>query len=252
MTFDAKTEKAVARVTEQARQAFGAELACLALYGSAAGEDFVPGRSDLNVVIVFEHLTFAHLQTLHRYLPQWHKLGVATPLLLDRPFLERARDVFPMEFHDIKMQHRVLYGEEVFAGLAIDERHLRYQAEHEAHGKLLRLRTLYAEVGAERKRLEGLMLDSVKTFVIIMRNFIRLRTQRSHARYLEVLEHFERHAEATFPTTRHLLRVRLGLERWTDGIDAVFVAYLGEVERLVELVDRVAPEADGSAPAAAR
>jgi hypothetical protein len=240
--LDAQSEKTITRVTEQVRLIFGKDLVCLALYGSAAGEDFVAGRSDLNLAIVLERITFQHLTALHQHLPKWHKLRVATPLLLDRQFLDRARDVFPMEFHDIKEQHRVLYGEEVFATLVIDGRHLRYQAEHEARGKLLRLRTLYAEIGAERNRLKALMLDSAKTFVIIMRNFIRLRRGESRTRYLQVIDEFERHFHQTFPTIRHLVHLKLGMQRWADGVEDTFRSYLGEVERLIDLIDHTLPE----------
>jgi predicted nucleotidyltransferase len=245
--LDVQTEKAVAHVVEQARTVFGPDLVSIALYGSAAGEDFVPGKSDLNFVIVLERVTFAHLQALHRHLRKWHKLGAAMPLLLDRHFLERARDVFPMEFHDIKAQHRVLYGDEVFATLAIDSRHLRYQAEHEARGKLLRLRALYAEVGADRKRLQALMLDSVKTFVIIMRNFIRLREGRSHTRYLQVLDQFTEHFGLTFPTMHQLLQIKQGNEPWARTLDETFRSYLEEVERLIDLIEQALPEPDGAA-----
>jgi len=242
--LDVRTEQALARVAEQLRSLFGPDLVCLALYGSAAGEDFVPGRSDVNLAIVLNQVTFAHLKSLHPHLPKWHKLGIATPLLLDRRTLERGRDVFPMEFHDIKAQHRVLYGEEVFATLPIDGRHLRYQAEHEVRGKLLRLRALYAEVGADRQRLQRLLLDSVKTFVIVMRNFIRLRAGQSHTRYLDVLDQFETHFGETFPTMRYLLRVRLALDVWANGIEDTVRGYLEEAERLVDLVDRLLPEAE--------
>jgi hypothetical protein len=242
--LDPQTEKAIAQVAEQIRLVFGKELVSVTLYGSAAGEDFVPGKSDLNFAIVLERVTFPYLKALHEHLPKWHKLGAAVPLLLDRGFLARARDVFPMEFHDIKEQHRVLYGEELFARLEIDSRHLRYQAEHEARGKLLRLRALYAEVGAERKRLEALMLDSAKTFVIIMRNFIRLRRGESHTRYLQVLDEFEKHFTQIFPTIRYLLQVKLGTQRWTDAIDETFRAYLEEVERLIDLIQNTLPESD--------
>ena len=245
--LDAAAEKAIAQVTDQMRLVFGADLVSVVLYGSATGEDYVPGKSDLNFAVVLETLSFAHLKALHSHLPRWHKLGAAMPLLLDRKFLERGRDAFPMEFHDIKAQHRVLYGEEVFARLPIDSRHLQYQAEHEARGKLLRLRTLYAEVGADRKRLEALMLDSVKTFLIIMRNFIRLRTGAGSTRYPQVLEQFEAHFRIQFPTMRHLLRVKLGQERWADGIEDTFRHYLDEVQALIDLVDEGLPEPDRTA-----
>jgi len=240
--LDAKTEKAIVQIAEQMRLTFGSELVSLVLYGSAAGEDFAPGRSDLNFAIVLEHVTFAQLKALHAHLPAWRKLGAATPLFLDRRFLERARDVFPAEFLDIKAQHRVLFGEEVFAALSIDPRHLRYQSEHEARGKLLRLRALYAEVGADRKRLEALLLDSVKTFLIIMRNVLRVRGGEGHPQYMSVLDHFERHVGLSFPTMRQLLRVKLGLQRAIGALDDTFAAYLEEVERLVDVIDRDLPE----------
>jgi predicted nucleotidyltransferase len=242
--LDPQSEKAIVQVAEQVRLVFGADLVSVTLYGSAAGEDFVPGKSDLNLAIVLEHVTFPHLKALHEHLPKWHKLGAAVPLLLDRPFLERARDVFPMEFHDIKEQHRVLFGEEIFAQLEIDSRHLRYQAEHEARGKLLRLRALYAEVGADRKRLEHLILSSAKTFVVIMRNFVRLRRGAGQTRYLAVLDEFEQHSEQTFPAVRHVLQVKLGTQPWADGIEEVFRAYLEEVERLIGWFDRPLPESE--------
>ena len=248
--LDAKSERALAQLTEQMRAAFGPDLVSVVLYGSAAGDDFVPGRSDLNFAIVLERVTFPLLKVLHRYLPQWHKLGMAMPLLLDRPFLSRARDAFPMEFHDIKAQHRVLYGESVIANLTIDTRHLRYQAEHEARSKLLRLRGLYAEVGADPKGLPALMIDSVKTFVIIMRNFIRLQGGAAHSGYIQVLDQFERHTNLSFPTMRLLVRVRLGVEPWPETIDRTFAAYLEEVERLVNLIDRTLPETEAATPAA--
>ena len=246
--LDDKSEKAIAQVTAEARTLFGADLVSLVLYGSAAGQDFVSGRSDLNVAIVLERLTFAHLKALHGHLPRWHTLGVATPLLLDRPFVRAGRDVFPTEFQDIKAQHRVLWGEDVFATLVVDSRHLRYQCEHEARSKLLRLRALYAEVGADRPRLESLMLASVKTFLIIMRNFIRLHGGQDHTRYSAVLDQFEQRFAVSFPVMRQLLRVKLGAEPWTSDIDETFRAYLGEVEQLIELLDRVLPETRTTPP----
>ena len=243
MSLDATTESAIAQIAEQVRQVFGAEVVSLVLYGSAAGEDFAPERSDLNFAIVFQQLGFTQLKALHQHLPAWRKLGAATPLLLDRRFLERGRDVFPTEFLDIKAQHSVLYGEEIFAPLSIDPRHLRYQSEHEARSKLLRLRALYVEVGAERKRLEALMRDSVKSFLIIMRNLLRLRGLEGHPRYMNVLDQFERHVRISFPTMRQLLRVKLGLDSGVGGLDETFAAYLDEVERLVDLIDRGVPEA---------
>jgi hypothetical protein len=160
------------------------------------------------------------------------------PLLLDREFLQRSRDVFPMEFHDIKEQHRLLWGEDVFRDLEIDTRHLRFQAEHEARSKLLRLRALYLECAGDPPRLQTLMLDSLKTFLILMRNLIRLHGKTGRLTYVEVLEQFEQHFHQTFPRMRQLIALRTGQQQWpgTPMADS-FRDYLAEVQEIVAVID---------------
>lgn len=241
--LDGKAERAIAKVAEEVRQTFGKDLVTLALYGSAAGDDFVPGHSDLNFAIVLNRVTFAHLRALRRVLPGWHALGVSAPLFVDRAFLRRARDVFPMELFDIQAQHRVLFGEEVFATLAVDGHNLRYQAEYEARSKLLRLRALYTEIGADAARLDALMRESAKTFVLVMKTLLRLRGAHAPTRYLDAVRAFEAAQGTSFPTVQHVVAVKLGAEQWNGPIEATVETYLDEVERLVDIVDRtVAPE----------
>src|SRR5207247_11117993 len=101
------------------RQLLADDLVAIALYGSGAGANFVPGASDLNVVIVLKEARFEVLQKLQPRIAAWHKLGFALPLLMDRAFLQRGRGVFPMEVHDIEERHRLLWG-----GGAVLEREL--------------------------------------------------------------------------------------------------------------------------------
>jgi hypothetical protein len=65
---------------------------------------------------------------------------------------------------------------------------------------------------------------------------------------LDVLDQFERHFAVSFPAMRHLLGVKLGTDRWTDGVEETFQAYLNEVEQLVDLLDRGLPQSSETAP----
>ncbi len=240
--LDQRAQQALTRISREVQELFDGDLVCLALYGSAAGEDFVAGKSDLNLAVVLKEVRFEHLRALHTHLRDWRELGAGTPLLLDRDSLSRGRDVFPMEFQDIKEMHKLLAGEDVFAGLQIDWRNLRYQAEHEVRGKLLRLRALYAEVGPDRERLQRLLVDSVKTFIIVMRGLIRLREPAAATAYGEVLSQFEVHTSATFPTMRFVLQVKLDRQTWPADTEAMMRSYLSEVQRLTDLVDVIQPD----------
>jgi hypothetical protein len=239
--LDTASEAALSRVVDQLRRLFEVDLVCIALYGSGADQDFVSGRSDLNLALVLERITAEHLRRLHPHLPKWHKLGVATPLVLDRDWLGSARDVFPMELLDLRDQHRILYGEQVFASLEIDGRQLRFQAEYEARGKLLHLRALYAEVGAQRKRLEALMLDSVKTFVAIMRCVLRLRHVAVPHGAAAVVLQVEEQCGVALSTMRRLIEARRGSQPLPRPLEVLFENYLDEVERLVDVVDQIEP-----------
>ncbi len=236
--LDPQTEKILVQFTQELRRLLADELVAVALYGSGAGANFVPGTSDLNVAIVVKEVRFEVLGKLQPRIAAWHTLGFALPLLLDREFLQRGHDVFPMEFHDIKEQHRLLWGEDVFRDLEIDTRHLRFKAEHEARSKLLRLRALYLECAGDQPRLRTLVLDSLKTFLILMRNLIRLRGETGLLTHVDVLDQFEQHFQHPFPRIRQLIMIRAGQQQWPGmPIADFFRDYLAEVQQTIAVID---------------
>jgi hypothetical protein len=236
--LDSKSERAVEVACEQLRGRFAPRLVTVALYGSAVGEDFVPGKSDINLVVVLDRVEYNDLNALQLLLPRWRKAGFATPLVLDREFLRRAADVFPMELHAIKAHHRILFGENVFATIEVRNTNLKYQCEHELRGKLLRLRALYVEIGSRRDALQHLMLDSLKTFLIIMRtlNWMRGTTSTSLDATLTT---FCEQSGCTFPAMGRLLDIRRGKDKWAGDVEVMFRGYLEEAEKLVSFVDRM-------------
>ena len=88
--------------------------------------------------------------------------------------LQTSTDCFPIEFHDMQEQRRVLFGKDVIAGLAIDRSFYRAQVEHELRAKLLRLRQKGAGLLSDEKGLLRLMLDSVSTFLVLARHALLL------------------------------------------------------------------------------
>ena len=241
--LDARAERTLAEVTEQIRTLCGARLLCMALYGSGVGDEYVEASSDLNLVVVLTRIDRATMVALRTHTKGWRRQRVATPLVLERDFLHAAADVFPIELHDIKDAHRLLVGTDVFATLAIRDDNLRYQCEHEARGKLLRLRELYLEIGDDQRRLQELLLDSLKTFLIIMRAAIRMHSGAARMSYQDTLNRFCRDFSLTMPVMTQLLRIKLTKDAWSASAEEVFYSYVTEVEQLVQAIDqmKVAP-----------
>ena len=240
---DARTEQRLSAFAREVEGALGGQLICLVLHGSAAGEDWIGGRSDVNTAIVVPRVTAAVLEALVPVIGRWRRQGITPPVVLDDEYFAGARDTFPMELDDIRRQHRVLAGRDVFATLALDRDALRRECEREARVKLFRLRALFLETAASPRALERLMVDSVKSFLIVLRHFLGLRGGDAPFAYGAVLAAGET-LLGPLPTMRRLLERRAAHGRIDRrALRGEFAAYLAEIERIVAAIDALASDA---------
>lgn len=233
---DSHLEGDLAVYADEVRAAVGADLVGVVLYGSAAGEDWIPGRSDVNTAVVVRRVTMATLDALVPIVARWRARGFALPLVIDPDQLDLSRDVFPIEIEDIRRQHRLLAGEDPFVALAAEWTALRRECEQDARGKLLRLRALYLEHAAAPAELTRLLIDSCKSFLVLLRQVLRLRAVEAPATYAAVVDA----GEAVFgplPAVRRVLASRAGGEEAHERLHELFAAYLADVERIVAAVD---------------
>jgi len=219
---------------DELRQAFGSALVGFVLYGSAAGEDWIAGSSDLNTAIVLDQVDVGALDKLAPLIARWRRKRFALPLVVDRAYVERAREVFPMEIGDIARQHRVIAGSDPFAGLEPEEATLRREVEQEGVGKLLRLRAFYLEHADSPKALEKLMLDSLKSFLVLLRHVLRLNHVPAPAAYPSVLAEGEK-LLGPLPAMQQLL-MRRGGTRLRRAERELAREYVAEVERIARAV----------------
>jgi hypothetical protein len=83
------------------------------------------------------------------------------------------------------------------------------------------------------------MIDSSKTFLILMRHLLRLHRQTSVSVYEDVLHRFERHFFLTLPRFHQLIAIRAGRQPWpTEPLVDFFRDYLTEVQQIIDVIDR--------------
>ena len=160
---------------EDLRATHGRNLVSVVLYGSAAAGDFIPKHSDYNIMIALERITPKDLREAHACIREWHKLGHPVPVYFTVSELKNAADVFPIEFHQMEVAHKVLYGRDVLEGLAISDRFLRHQIEYELRSKLLLLRRQYIPASATVEGLITLMAESLTSFSALMRAVLLMK-----------------------------------------------------------------------------
>lgn len=144
------------------------------LYGSAVRGDFVPGRSDVNMLLVIDEIVPESLRALGPAFVAWRKAAREPPLLMSRAEWLRAADAFPIEITDIRGACAVLRGSDPLMAIRVQRADLRRAVERELRGKLLRLRQGYAAYVTDPIALTALARESVSTILLLLRSVLTL------------------------------------------------------------------------------
>ena len=156
------------------RQVFGDNLVAVIMYGSAVTSEYCPGKSDINLVVVLDDDSVSEIGKSVPIIHTWSKRRVAIPFFMSRTFIASALDVYPVEFLDIRTNYRVLFGEDVFASLTLDNNNLRLQCERELRGVAIHLRSAYVAAEGRSKVLAGLLEASIKKLLPVYKALLTL------------------------------------------------------------------------------
>ena len=158
------------------------------VYGSAIGVNFNPSVSNINIAVIVRNLDFTVLKESID-LVKWARMHkIATPLILTKEYILTSLDVFPIEFSEIKQQHKLVFGEDIFSDLDIPDADVRLLCEQQVKGKLLHLRQAYLEIGSNASVLKDLLLRVFVDLTPIFRQLIVLKGQKPSEHKEEMLE----------------------------------------------------------------
>jgi hypothetical protein len=163
-------EDKIQEFVRRVRDAAGANVESVILYGSASSGEYHAEFSNLNMFCVLRDSSFAALQKLAPVMKWWQEQKQPAPLLMTRAELEATTDVFTIELLDMKQHYRVLLGEDVLKGLQVPMRLHRVQVEYELREKLVLLRQHSLLAVESDKRLWELLVRSVASFVTLFRH----------------------------------------------------------------------------------
>jgi hypothetical protein len=232
------------QMVKRLEAAVGERLVGVIAYGPNVHDDEYPMLGGEQLLIVTRDLEPATLRLLGEPVQWWLARGEAWPRLLSPELLRDAVDVFPLELLDIISHRRVVYGEDVVAGVVIDMAHLRVQCERELREKLMRLREGYVEChGAGKTRaLRELIGASYPTFVRIFRGCLHL-LGAPPARHDHVVSALCAQLDLPPDTFVEIDRIARG-ERGGD-VEAAFDAYYRALTAAEHRIDRLILKSEG-------
>ncbi len=175
----------------QVQKLFGNALDAVILYGSAAGGEYLPGKSNINLLFLLAKQDAELLRQYAALHKRWQKEQIVVPLFLTQAELKSSLDVFPLEYLEIQDQHVLLAGRDPFPELRIGLKNLRLQCEQDLRGNLLRLRQRFVEGGASTEAITILLPLSCTALMPCLRGLLRVKerpVERSSDGVLQAVE----------------------------------------------------------------
>ena len=233
-----EADKQITDFVNHLKQAGGANLECVALFGSAANGEFHDDYSDINILCVVRELSAPVLEKLAPVINAWTKKKYPAPLIFSRTELEHSADVFAIEMLDIRQRHRILHGDDIFANLRVPMNQHRVQLEHNLRTKLLTLRQSYIQSVGNDSRIRRLMLDSVSNFSTLFRHTLITMGEQPAPHKAENIKKLAEKIKFDPGIFLKLLQVR---ERKANESEiptaSAFAQYLDGINTVVQAVD---------------
>ncbi len=154
---------------------YGSDLVSVILYGSAAGGDYDPIQSDINLLIILSSMDLELISKSADIQIKLFQKRFSKPLFLDKEYIASSCDSYPLEFMDMKEHYVVLAGEDVLSSITPKINDLRLQVERELKGKWLHLIDEYTFACRNQKALVQLTDISLKTFMPLFRALLKLK-----------------------------------------------------------------------------
>ena len=224
--------------TEDFKNVFGSDLISIILYGSGASGHYIPGKSDLNFLIVVSEGGIDNIDRAFSAVARWRKRKVAMPLFMTRAEILSSRDTYPIEFLSMKKHYVLVSGEDVLGGLSFNPSDLRLQAEREFKGKLVHLRRGYLEAEGRARQIRELIKASFTAFISIFRALLYIKGIEIPQARRDIIN-----AVASGYSVDPVIFLKCAdIKEDVDGIAAseiknVFIDYVKEIERLSAIVD---------------
>jgi predicted nucleotidyltransferase len=229
-------QKAVDDFVANLKNIYSDQLVAIVLYGSAASGEYAGRHSNVNLAVILKDTAIQSLKKASRFINK-NRFSIINPIFFTEEYIKKSTDVFPVEFLDIKENHIILYGKDVFGDLQIDIKNLRFQCEQELKSKILNIKKLYLRM-RDRAILKDLLFKSFTSSLHILRNLVRLKGKMPSYKKKDVLDEVARELTVDASVLRKILDAKNKNIRLNNkDIDELFTILVETLEDIAGKVD---------------
>lgn len=244
MNIDVQNEelsKQLANFLELIKKQSGENLRSVLVYGGLAKEDFSYGKSNVNLLLVFDSVDLTALDRLALVFQQAAAQFRMSPLILTSSELAPASDVFAVKLFDIQKHNIILYGEDPTSALTFEKSHLSFIAEQDLRNQLARMKYFYIQ----NLNLYDVLLTKVHkglTSLLINANiFLYLKRSMYLQTRKEITEQLLKEPEMDRQVLESLLKLKDGeIEKSPETIKKAYDDLMIQYKQLIKAFKKVA------------
>ena len=150
------------------------DIISIYIIGSAVTKGFHPKYSDINTVIVVKGIKIPFYDFIASLGKRYGKKKIRAPLIMTPDYINRSREVFPVEFLEMKLIHQLVYGDDVLKNIKIEKADIRLQCERELKGKHQHLCQGYIKAMGDKRTFTDLLVGSLSGYFPLFRGILFL------------------------------------------------------------------------------
>ncbi|MBS3117956.1 hypothetical protein J4430_03715 [Candidatus Woesearchaeota archaeon] len=165
------------KIMQKLRETLKSNVVAIAAYG----------KKEEQHVIILKKLDIKVLSDTRQIIKEYYARTKKYPLLLTNEELTNGLDVFPLEFLNMKLDHNILHGDDIFKDLNFEKKHIRRELEFEFRSKLIHLRQGYIEA-TSKEGLKQIVEKAIPTLLPILNGLIFLKGRDVPRKLNEMLD----------------------------------------------------------------
>lgn len=228
----------VKKFSDELIQKAGNNLVSLIAYGSlATGEHYK--KSDYNMLIVLNEIGLKELTAISVVIKKWVKQGNPVPMIFTEEAIKMSMDVFPLEFIDIKDNHIIFYGRDIFKKLKINTKNLRMEVERELKGGFLRLIRAYLMTEGKTKDLKEVMLNSISGIIALFKGVLRVYKIKPPLKKPDIINAMPESIKLNKTVFFDILKLKEDIQIFNNNeILSIFSEYIENIKKVIKKVDK--------------
>ncbi|MFQ5964921.1 MAG: nucleotidyltransferase domain-containing protein [Candidatus Scalinduaceae bacterium] len=196
---------------------FGNHVKSIYIIGSAVTNDFDEKTSDVDSLIVLKEKNLDIFDFIAPIGKKYGKKKIRAPIIMTNDYIRSSLEVFPIQFLNIKIINKLIYGEDVLKDITIDKSDLRLVCERELKGWIQNLGQAYIKSLGNDRIIRELFKSFLSSYIPIFRAILFLHDRELPQERNIVLDELEKAMKIRVDVFRELVNIKTGKYKPTHG-----------------------------------